>query len=79
MMQLLIPIHVTGLFLYPLKTSENQRFCFQGVQKRNVKWINQFVATVSYIYVEVFQESNWEKCYLIQMNFFFRFIQHHFH
>ena len=29
------PFYATGLLLYPLKTSENQRFsCFQGVQKK---------------------------------------------
>ena len=32
------PVHVTGLFLYPLKTSENQRFSyiFRGYRKRPV-------------------------------------------
>ena len=40
--------HATGLFLYTLKTSENQIFCFQGVEKETVdiKWVkavkNQF-------------------------------------
>ena len=33
------------LFLYPLKTTENQRFpdCFEGVQKENIdlKWIKK--------------------------------------
>ena len=33
-------VHVTGLFLYPLKTSENQRFSyvFRGYRKRPVAW-----------------------------------------
>ena len=32
------PFHATGLFLYPLKTSENHRFSdvFRGYQKRPV-------------------------------------------
>ena len=32
--------HATGLFLYPLKTSENQRFLdiFRGYRKRPVTW-----------------------------------------
>ena len=32
------PFHATGLFLYPLKTSENQRFSdvFRGYRKRPV-------------------------------------------
>ena len=34
------PFHVTDLFWYPLKTSENQRFSdvFRGYQKRSVTW-----------------------------------------
>ena len=34
------PFHVTGLFLYPLKTSENLRFCnvFRGYRKILVAW-----------------------------------------
>ena len=33
------PFHTTGLFLYPLKTSENQRFSvFRGYRKRPVAW-----------------------------------------
>ena len=34
------PFQVTGLFLYPLKTSENQRFSdvFGGYRKRPVAW-----------------------------------------
>ena len=37
---LINPFHVTGLFLYPLKTSENQRFSynFRGYRKRPVEW-----------------------------------------
>ena len=36
------PFHATGLFWYPLKTSENQRF--QGVSKEtsDMKWVNSF-------------------------------------
>ena len=34
------PFHTTGLFRYPLKTSENQRFpdIFRGYRKRPVTW-----------------------------------------
>ena len=34
------PFHATGLFLYPRKTSENQRFSdfFRGYRKRLVTW-----------------------------------------
>ena len=34
------PFYATGLFLYPLKTSENQRFSdvFRGYRKRPVAW-----------------------------------------
>ena len=34
------PFHVTDLFRYPLKTSENQRLSdvFRGYQKRPVAW-----------------------------------------
>ena len=34
------PFQATGLFLYPLKTSENQRFSdvFRGHRKRPVAW-----------------------------------------
>ena len=42
------PFHGTGLFLYPLKISENQRFSnvFQGVQKETsgIKWLNSVKA-----------------------------------
>ena len=41
------PFHVTGLFLYPLKTSENQSFLvFSGgiEQTSDVKWANVFIA-----------------------------------
>ena len=39
-MYLFNPCHVTGLFLYTLKTSENQRFSdvFRGYRKRPVAW-----------------------------------------
>ena len=47
LLSLLNPFHATGLFLYPLKTSEKQRFsevfrCFQGVSKwtSGMKWVN---------------------------------------
>ena len=35
-----LPRHATGLFLYPLKTSENQRFSyvFRGYRNRSVEW-----------------------------------------
>ena len=34
------PFHATALFLYPLKTAENLRFCdvFKGYRKRRVAW-----------------------------------------
>ena len=34
------PFHATGLFLFPLKTSENQRFSdvLRGYRKRSVAW-----------------------------------------
>ena len=37
---LINPFHATGLFRYPLKTSENQRLSdvFRGYQKRPVAW-----------------------------------------
>ena len=37
---LIDPFHATGLFIYPLKTSENQRFSdvFRGYRKRPVAW-----------------------------------------
>ena len=38
------PFHTNGLFQYPLKISENQRFSdvFRGVQKETsgIKWVN---------------------------------------
>ena len=37
------PFHATGLFLYPLKSSENQRFSyvFMGYRKTSgMKWVN---------------------------------------
>ena len=41
------PFHATGLFLYPLKIVENQRFSdvFQGIYRENngMKWANQAV------------------------------------
>ena len=35
------PFHITGRFLYPLKTSENFWFSdvFKGYRKRQVAWI----------------------------------------
>ena len=34
------PCHVTALFIYPLKTSENQKFSdvFRGYRKRSMAW-----------------------------------------
>ena len=40
------PSHATGLFLYPLKTSEKQRFSdvFRGYRKScDMKYVNVFV------------------------------------
>ena len=46
------PLHPTGLFLHPLKTSENQRFfwCFQGLQKkiRGMNWIHHTLYSFLY-------------------------------
>ena len=41
------PFHATDLFLYLLKTSENQRFCdvFRGYRKRSVAWNGLTVTT----------------------------------
>ena len=38
--RLLNPFHDTALFLYPLKTSENQKFSdfFRGYRKKTVAW-----------------------------------------
>ena len=43
------PLHATGLFLYPLKASENQRFSdvFKGYRKRPVAW-NGLIKSVPY-------------------------------
>ena len=43
------PLHATGLFRHPLKTSENPRFfwCFQGESKEtsDIKWVNSVLGS----------------------------------
>ena len=43
------PFHATGLFRYPLKTSENQSFSdvFRGYRKRPVAWNGLNVGNIS--------------------------------
>ena len=52
--------HATNLFLYPLKTSENQTFSdvFGGVWKENsgVKWVQKTWAENIIVFVFMFQE-----------------------
>ena len=39
------PFYANGLFLCTLKTSENQKFCFQGVYKdiSGMRWVHIFL------------------------------------
>ena len=52
---LISPCHATGLFLYPLKTSENQRFSdvFRGYRKRPVawNWLKRIMIVISRIFM----------------------------
>ena len=50
---IMIPCQVTGLFLYPLKAPENQRFSgvFRGYRKRQMAWNRLMVKKTSTCYI----------------------------
>ena len=56
------PFHDTGVFLYPMKTSENQRFSdvFRGYRKRLVAW-NRLMYFQKHQMLLCYFLSYWEK------------------